>query len=209
MKKNPAAGVFSTAKYCFLSCMLFIAATVSLKVYAAPIVIDFDAVTSSAEVAEFYNGGTDSAGASGTNYGVAFFGFLTASGFGETSAPNLATGITGTDIVDVAAGFSSLSFTYGNFSASTINVYSGLHGTGTLLGSGIFNGDPTAFTFGTVNFSGIAQSFVLLSGSGEAGLDDITFDAVPEPASCFLLLGGLGLIGLARAQQKKGRASQG
>ena len=209
MKKNSAAGLFSTAKYRFLSFMLFIAATCSMPVHAVPIVIDFDAVTSSAEVAEFYNGGTDSAGASGTNYGVAFFGFLTASGFGETSAPNLATGITGIDIVDVAAGFSSLSFTYGNFSASTINVYSGLHGTGTLLGTGIFTGDPAAFTFGTVTFSGIAQSFVLLSGSGEAGLDDITFDAVPEPASCFLLLGGLGLIGLARAQQNKCRASQG
>ncbi len=193
----------STIKRHFLSFTLLAASTFSLNSYAAPIVINFDTVSASSEVGQYYNGGTDSAGASGINYGVAFFGFLTASGFGETSEPNLATGRTGNDIVDVAAGFSSLSFTYGNFSASTINVYSGLHGTGVLLGSGVFSGDPYEFTLGTVGFSGIAQSFVLLSGPGDAGLDDITFGEVPEPASWLLLLVGLSLVSVLQFKAKR------
>jgi len=57
---------------------------------ANTISINFDAVTTYASVDQFYNGGTDSAGASGPNYGVAFFGFVTITGYGETSQPNLA-----------------------------------------------------------------------------------------------------------------------
>ena len=39
---------------------------------AATINLDFSGATSNASVNNFYNGGTDQAGASGTNYGVSF-----------------------------------------------------------------------------------------------------------------------------------------
>lgn len=39
---------------------------------AAPIVLDFEGVGDFASVNEFYNGGTDSAGNSGPNYGINF-----------------------------------------------------------------------------------------------------------------------------------------
>ena len=40
--------------------------------FAAPIVLTFEGVGNSAEILNFYNGGTDSAGNSGANYGIAF-----------------------------------------------------------------------------------------------------------------------------------------
>ena len=62
----------------------------SLQAQAATIQINFDNVTTNSQVDQFYNGGVDGAGASGVNSGVAFYNFMTTSGFGETSAPNLA-----------------------------------------------------------------------------------------------------------------------
>ncbi len=66
--------------------------------------INFDAVTIGANVDGFYNGGADSAGASGPNYGVQFTNLTATTGFGETSPPNLAYVNSPTGEIDVAAG---------------------------------------------------------------------------------------------------------
>lgn len=39
---------------------------------AAPVVLDFEGATNSTALNDFYNGGTDAAGASGVNYGINF-----------------------------------------------------------------------------------------------------------------------------------------
>jgi hypothetical protein len=44
----------------------------SLSAYAAPFTMDFTGIADGALVNDYYNGGTDSTGASGTNYGVHF-----------------------------------------------------------------------------------------------------------------------------------------
>ncbi|MGO1502786.1 MAG: hypothetical protein ACTHWH_16050, partial [Marinobacter sp.] len=48
--------------------------TLAAPVMAVPVVLDFEGVGSNANIDNFYNGGTDSEGNSGTDYGVEFSG---------------------------------------------------------------------------------------------------------------------------------------
>jgi hypothetical protein len=151
---------------------------------AATTVIDFDSIITGDNV--------------GTTYaGFDFVNWQTTTGFGEPSEPNFAFNTDGASSVDVTAGFTSLSFTFGEFNPATIGVFSGLGGTGILLGSAVFDsGDPGIVTPGTVAFSGIAHSIVVLDEAGSFGWDDVTFgSAVPEPAGWALMLAGFGMIG--------------
>ena len=78
------------------------------------------------------------------NYGGATWsGFTTASGFGATSLPNIAYTSSAIGILSYAPGFNALSFAAGVFVPGTFSVYSGLGGSGTLLGS-LTIGDPPA-----------------------------------------------------------------
>ncbi len=176
----------------------------ALQAQAATVLMNFDGVTTYYEVSEFYNGGTDGAGVTGVNYGVSYHDFGTANGaFGQTTLPNLAYNAVDRSVADVAAGFTSLSFTSGAFSTAYMDVYSGLGGTGTLLGSAQLGNDPYAFALTTVTFSGVAQSFVLRGGSGQAGIDDVQITTVPEPETYGMLLAGLGLVGVAARRKQR------
>lgn len=82
--------------------------------------MNFDSITSGATVDNYYNGGTDSLGQMGPDYGAVFTpgDWQTVTGFGETSQPNLAASLSGAGAVDVASGFvGSISFTFGGFYA--------------------------------------------------------------------------------------------
>lgn len=176
----------------------------ALQAQAAVILMNFDGVTSNAAVNEFYNGGTDGAGASGVNYGVSYHDFLTTDGaFGQTSLPNLAYNGAELAVANVAAGFTSLTFTSGAFSASYMDVYSGLSGTGTLLGSAQLGNNPNAFAPTSVTFSGVALSFVLRGGEGQAGIDDVLITTVPEPETYGMMLAGLALVGVAARRKQR------
>ncbi|WP_235914628.1 PEP-CTERM sorting domain-containing protein [Rugamonas rivuli] len=176
----------------------------ALQAQAATILMNFDGVTTYAAVDEFYNGGTDSAGAFGVNYGVSYHDFLTVDGsYGQTSLPNLAYNGVEMAVANVAAGFTSLSFTSGAFSTSYMDVYSGLNGTGTLLGSVQLGSNPYAFAATSVTFSGVAQSFVLRGGSGQAGIDDVQITTVPEPETYGMMLAGLALVGVAARRKQR------
>jgi hypothetical protein len=175
----------------------------------ADIIINFDTITTGAAVDGYYNGGTDSLGEKGPNLGVGFLAgdWLTASGFGETSQPNLAYSNSGLGSVNVAAGFShQLSFTYGGFTTTTMDIWDAVNGTGNLLKSvELFANNPFAFSPASINFSGTARSITIVGGPAQFGWDDVTFGAtaVPEPASLTLLgLGVVGLGGYARRRRK-------
>jgi hypothetical protein len=111
--------------------------------------------------------------------------------------------------MNVAGGVDGgLTFFYSSASAVTgaVKAYSGLNGTGTLLGT--FDVAATDNNYGVWNqaffaFGGTAKSFDLTNSANGVAIDNIT-TAVPEPETLTLLLAGLGLVGavVRRKQQK-------
>jgi hypothetical protein len=122
-----------------------------------------------------------------------------------------------TAFMNVANGIEGgLEFYYSTPSAITgaIKAYSGLNGTGSLLGTYSFvandfntivDTDGTSYalydswTQGTFTFSGVAMSFDLSATANVAGLDNIS--SVPEPTSLALVAVGLGLVSMMRRRQ--------
>ncbi len=126
---------------------------------AAVVVLDFEGIgpypnNNDIFVEDFYNGGTSSAGTSGTNYGVEFSDnslmvclntpgtFCSNASRGGQGDPNSAQSalyfLTGAaSIMNVAAGFETgFSFFYSAINQTgSVSVYDGLDGTGTLLAS--------------------------------------------------------------------------
>lgn len=113
-----------------------------------------------------------------------------------------------TAFMNVADGVDGrLAFSYASTQAITgaIKAYSGLNGTGSLLGSFDFaanTSDYTQWTAASLSFSGVAKSFDLSATAGLAALDNIS--AVPESGTLPML--GLGLAGIAGLGAARRRA---
>lgn len=189
---------------------------------SAAVVLDFEGVGNLANIDNFYNGGTDSLGNSGMNYGIAFssvtLGIIDsdAGGNGDfANEPSASTVMFYQDannaVLNAAAGFNTgFSFYYSSSTAATVNVWSALNATGTLLGSlnllSQYNGnqcvgDPTGAycNWTAVGFSGTAMSIDFGDTAALTVFDDITFGSVtpgvPEPETYALMLAGLGIVG--------------
>ena len=203
--------------------------SISTAATAGPIVLNFEGVADLASVNDFYNGGTDSAGNSGTNYGISFsstsLGIIDSDSGGSgnfANEPSSSTVLFFTDgtaaTMNVAAGFDTgFSFFYSSNAAGFVRAYDGLNGTGNLLASLTFGanitgcgGDPSGtycrFDPVGVTFNGIARSVDFGGSANNVGFDDITLGSVnagdvPEPAT--LALSVLGLIGLGAARRRK------
>lgn len=194
-------------------------AAAALALFAAPVfastsgfVIDFEKNWDYAngDVNAYYNGGTAADGTSGTNFGVSFVGLSGLSNDPAFPAYSGAPSMLGvayahtfapTDMafMNVAAGVDRpLSFFYSSPTAITggIKAYSGLNGTGTLLGSfDLLGNAPNGFdtwTQATFSFSGIAGSFDLTSAANVAGFDNISVSVspIPEPSTFLMMLVG-------------------
>ena len=177
--------------------------------FAAQFTVDFEKAWDYAngDVNEYYNGGTAADGSSGINLGVSFVGVsglsndanftyysnapsMLGTAYAHTFAPgdaaymNVATGVAG-----------ALSFSYASpaDALDAIKAYSGLNGTGTLLGSIdlLASGLYDVWTPVTFAFSGTALSFDLTASANLVGFDDIK--AVPVPPA-FMLLGSALLV---------------
>lgn len=184
---------------------------------AAVVSLNFEGINSSypttdyANVQNFYNGGTSSAGTSGTNYGVSFGDNALAiclntpsgncsntsrGGFGD---PGSQQGglffLEGSEtFLNYAAGFENgFSFNYVSVSYSgSVGVYDGLNGSGNLLAtlnlspnSGAcpsYSGSFCPFSAAGVNFAGVAKSISFAGVANQIVFDDVTFgSAIPGP----------------------------
>lgn len=167
---------------------------------AGPLSIDFEKNWSyGEEVADTY-----------ANQGVTFTNVLGLSNTAEftqfSNAPSplgvafvQLDGVTNTSaFMNVAGGVTGgLSFFYSTPGDAPLAVkaYSGLNGTGTLLGTLSLtanSADYSSWNKAVLSFSGTAQSFDLTGTAGLVGLDNIA--AVPEPSSVALLLAGGALL---------------
>jgi len=104
-------------------------------------------------------------------------------------------------VMNVAAGANGLSFFYSSPTdvVGAIKAYSGLNGTGTLLGTFDLTANTSAYdvwTAASFSFGGTALSFDLTGSANVVGLDNLSVTAVPEPESYALALLGLGLVGV-------------
>ena len=190
------------------------------------VTLTFEGVGDFNAVGDFYNGGA------GGSLGVSFSGDtlalvdLDAGGSGNFA--NEPTGDTvmffidaNNSILNMAAGFTTgFSFFYSSSTAATVEVYDGLNGTGTKLGSlnltaqGFGNnckGDPTGdfcnWTAIGVSFAGTAKSINFAGTANQTGFDNITFGSstpgggtVPEPTT--LALVGAALLAAGAARRK-------
>lgn len=199
---------------CGLAATLCLAA--ASPALAAPVVLTFEGATGGAALNDFYNGGTDAGGASGTNYGVNFSPTSLAlidadaggtGNFGNEPSPSTILFFLsgGAATMNVAAGFDTgFSFFYTSSAAGFVNVYAGLNGTGALLATlnlvptnAGCTGDPngTFCTFAPVGvaFAGTAMSVDFGGTADQIGFDNITLGAVvpggtvPEPGTLALL----------------------
>lgn len=183
---------------------------------AAVVTLDFTGIattSNSTGIGGFYNGGVSDDGTTGVNYGVLFssnaLAINTYNGANEPN-PGVLYFLNGSTVsLNYAAGFSTgFSFFYASNSATTINVYSELNATGTLLGSVVLAANAVnsydVWTSTGVSFAGIAKSVDFGGSADHVGYDQITFgsavapgSAVPEPATWAMMLAGFGMIGFA------------
>ncbi|MEO6798905.1 MAG: hypothetical protein ABI178_03065 [Rhodanobacter sp.] len=202
---------------------------------AATVVMNFDQLNSQGEyVDNYYNGGCGSTYAGGTitcggpDYGVVWSGALAGgapNGYynnasNEPSQPNVMdfVGDYNNAVMNVAAGFTGgFSFYYSSpYYTGSIDVYSSLNGTGSLLASLILpqtlaNCDGASENYSCWNpigvaFTGTAES-VAFGGTFQSGQGYIVFDNItlgsgtpmnnlPEPAALGIFGRGALLIGL-------------
>lgn len=172
------------------------------RVHATPVVLTFEGVGNSANVNGFYNGGTDSLGNSGTNYGIQFsntsLGLVDADAggggnFANEPSPNTILFFLagGAATMNVAAGFATgFSFFYTSPSyVGSVTVWDGLNGTGNILATLTLDmttsncsGDPSGTPYCAwlpigVNFDGMAYSVDFSGTANQIGFDNITLGA--------------------------------
>jgi hypothetical protein len=222
----------NTQKFAGIAAALATILSAVPKSQAATITLDFEGVGNTLQVQNFYNGGTDSAGNSGTNYGISFgtdaLGIIDSDAggsgnFGGEPSPSTILFFLGGSAakMNVAAGFDTgFSFFYSAISnPGFINVYDGLDGTGNILttlslpttpnnGAPDPNGDFSPFLPIGVSFSGVARSVDFGGTANQIGFDNITLGAaIPNsPTSVpepFTIVGTLIGAGTALRMRKR------
>lgn len=205
---------------------------------ASTVVLNFAGLNGNSQeaVENFYDGGTGSLGSSGgTNYGISFgSNAIVCSDQPPCNAGEIPGGagantlfflVGSDDLMSVAAGFTTgFSFYYSAINdPGTVDVYSGLNDTGTLLATVNLpvtpDGTDTPGCSGQpfcpfypigVSFAGTAKSVDFTGSANDIGFADITLGSatagggtpVPLPPAAWLLLFGLGGLA-AMARQKR------
>lgn len=182
---------------------VFIWGWLATPIYAQIIVLDFEGAADQARLLSFYNGGTDSLGLSGNNYGIQFGPNAlslrdkdvggTGNFANEPSPDTVMFFSTGSAILNYEPGFDTgFSFFYSAKYAARVLVYDDLNASGNLLAS--INllpqyadnclGDPTGtycnWTPAGAGFDGVAKSVDFGGTVRHTGYDNVTFgSAIP------------------------------
>jgi len=166
--------------------------------FANVIVLDFEGAGNNAQLLSFYDGGTDSKGQSGNDYGIQFSPNALSlrdkdiGGSGnfanEPSPDTVMFFVTGSAILNYALGFDTgFSFFYSAKYAATVYVYDDLNASGNLLASikvlpqytDNCSGDPTGtycnWTPVGAGFEGMAKSVDFGGTVLHTGYDNVTF----------------------------------
>ncbi len=207
----------------------------------AAVSLNFEQITphpsdSTVSILEFYNGGTASNGVSGPNVGVSFAANAKArclntatvrcplpkpmpepSRDNQGGAKSRKGGLSTPDpstFANVGTGFSdALAFYYvlGDGSTGDVSVFSGLNGSGTLLGQLTLAPNAVGclpelaelcpFQRAAFSFSGVAHSVVFAGTLDQIAFDDVTL-GVPEPANWALMIIGFGVTGAALRRRR-------
>jgi len=197
-----------------------LAAVATTPAFSAEFTLDFEGVSGFTSISEYYNGGVDGAGNSGTNFGASFTGGalgLVNDDLGPyfENAPSPLGVMFAADpdaFLNVDAGVAgALFFSYSSSDAVAggLKAYSGLNGSGSLLGTfdlAATNANCLATAYcqwsaATLSFSGLAKSFDFGGSVGFAAFDNLV--AVPEPSTYALMLGSLGVLALV-ARRRRG-----
>jgi hypothetical protein len=182
---------------------------------AAPafaVTIDFQGAGDYNFIQDYYNGGTNDAGASGSNYGISFGldalsvtndAFFTY--YENATTPGVMAAVGADAAMNVALGFTGpVSFHYSATENTTVNVFSGLNGTGDLLATFSLlanNGTCSAevpycsWSLASLNLGSVAHSIQFGGTAGVAGFDDVTVSQVPVPAAGWAMFSALGTLG--------------
>jgi hypothetical protein len=196
-----------------------------LAVAAGPVLVNFEKAWDFAngDVNGYYGGGSAADGTHGTNLGVSFVnvsGLSNDASFTYYSGAPTPLGVAyGHDdhsymnMIEWAIG--SFSFIYSSPVAVTgaVKAYSGLNGTGTLLGSlNLAANDATTaydtWSLATFAFTGSARSFDFTGAGTDSAVafDNIAVTAIPEPSTVLLMLVG-GAAVLRTATRRRDRRS--
>jgi VPDSG-CTERM motif len=189
---------------------------------AQAVVLTFEGLQDNEPINNYYNGGTGGFGSGpGPNYGINFTSdslalISTAGGgtgnfSGNPSGDTIMYFLTGADTMNVAAGFTTgFSFFYAcqvGFTGS-VDVYSGLNGTGSLLGTLSLPPTPNPYNVWVpigVTFGGTAESVIFGGAANFIGFDDVTLGSatpgVPDSGSTIMLL-GMAFAGIAALKRK-------
>ena len=202
----------------FVTCAVLALVLVGLtqSTAKAAVTMTFEGLQNLEPINDFYNGGTGGFGSGpGPNYGVSFtpdsLAIIaeTAGGTGNfsgnPSGDTIAFFLSGSgDTMNVAAGFKTgFSFYYSAaIYPGSVQVYSGLNGTGALLANIALAVTPqngsSSYTYNNwqpvgVGFGGIAESAIFTGVANYIGFDNITIgavSAVPEPSTMFFWFAG-------------------
>jgi hypothetical protein len=192
---------------------------------ATTITLDFEGAAGYVNsIRDFYNGGIDSLGRSGPNYGVSFTEAAVALsndalGPYYSHAPSPLTVMYAYDssaVMNVAQGFvDRLTFYYSSSDAvlDAVNIYSGLNGSGTLLASASLSGNAglgcsdsayCRFDLTSVKFAGVAKSVSFGGNAPFVAYDNVTITPVPVPEPATYLMLAAGLLGVALTKSRRG-----
>jgi hypothetical protein len=165
---------------------------------SAAFTLDFEGIANNAQINGFYDGGTDSAGNSGVNYGV-LFGTNTlgaidkdAGGTGnfenEPSPSTVMFFLSGSAVLNYTQGFTGgFSFYYSSEKNAVVNVYDGLNATGSVVGTILLepqsnkncstagDNDFCNWTQAGVTFSSLAKSIDFGGTVNLIGYDNMKF----------------------------------